>query len=252
MLASITSFYKPAIKFTGVQGSPRLSIESAQYAYNPQIKYNHPYITLRERFVNTVFKALPKNLFPLFTSAYNWVPLPFQDTGEESHGKGRGIGPDLTWKNFEQDKTGKFVYLYRGVGDMTKEQVAQSAHLSHAAAMGITKQAIYDQARQYWNSQAIDAYFICCRSSDHKVKRHFNYRPVLHTTRSKETAKWIGNQWCQNKGTGTIITYKIPKTWLLEKHFSQDEHRPITGNGLEKEIDFFYSLPTEFVHCVET
>jgi hypothetical protein len=68
----------------------------------------------------------------------------------------------------------------------------------------------------------------------------FGGNPVMHTSRSRKIALGCAEE------RGSLVTYKIPKTWLVE-----EEHRPFVGNIGEEEIDFFHSIPPEFVDTIE-
>lgn len=151
---------------------------------------------------------------------YDSTPLPFESIGEPEN---------LTWKDFDQDETGKFVYLYRGLDNTDKEYARETAHQSKAASSNEKTEEIF---KRYKTDKIIDI----ARLATERIQ---GSSPILHTTRDKKLAGRLAHD-------GVLITYKIPKGWIVDKN-----NRPITGNIGEKELDFFYQIPKEFLEEIK-
>ena len=135
----------------------------------------------------------------------------------------------ITWHDFDEDDTGEYVYLYRGLSGRTEGQ----EHLSGMASSGQSKDEILSAIGD-------DKLAIMKKSSD--ISGAWGSDPVLHTTRSKKLASGFsgGNE------NGAVISYKIPKQWIAEH-----KNDVALGHQEEKEIDVFYGLPEEFIDKIE-
>jgi len=135
----------------------------------------------------------------------------------------------ITWYDFDEDDTGDNIYVYRGLSGRTEGQ----EHLSARASDGQSEDDII-------SSLGADKFAIMKQSSE--ITGAFGADPVLHTTRSKDLA--IG--FSSNKENGAVITYMIPKKWITEH---KDD--VALAHQEEKEIDFFYGLPKNFIDKIE-
>jgi hypothetical protein len=162
---------------------------------------------------------------------YDTEPLPFSAVVESAR-------EHLTWKDFDQDQSGEYVYLYRGIGGMDIEEARESAHATDAARYKKTPEDVF----KYYGTTNIAE--ICAHATNNVhpagEKLHpWPGNPILHTSRRRYIANGFGRE-------GVLITYKIPKRWLI-----QASNYPIQGNQGEQELDFFMGIPVEFVDDIE-
>ena len=136
----------------------------------------------------------------------------------------------LSWENFDQDETGNYVYIYRGLENVTADLVKDTASKSNAAGSGELKENIF----QKFNTHDIK------EIAKHSTEFIQGSSPILHTTMNKKIAEGARGL------NGVVITYKIPKAWMLI-----EENQPVIGNEEEKELDFFYEIPQDFVFKIE-
>ncbi|MFA6254241.1 MAG: hypothetical protein WC640_03275 [Candidatus Paceibacterota bacterium] len=150
---------------------------------------------------------------------YNIEPLPFRGVNQAAEIK-------LTWTDFDQDESGQNVFLYRGLDNVDRQGVVgfagkpttipnkeDATKLTAEEKLGLAK----DATNFFGGGEG----------------------RVLHTTRNKNIAKGIAQK-------GVLVTYKIPKKWLVEEN-----NRPVMGNVGEAELDFVDGLPEEFVDNIE-
>lgn len=160
------------------------------------------------------------------TEKYNAEPLPF----EAVYGGSRTI----RWSDFDQDSTGEFVYLYRGLDNMDLNLVQGLANKSRSAADNETSEQIFAR----YGTRDIK------KIAESATDSFQGSSPVLHTTRNRAIAEGVGSN-------GVVVTFKVPKKWLMQQHSTSADGRPIFGNEGEQELDFFYQLPETFVDKVE-
>ena len=152
---------------------------------------------------------------------YNSEPLPFQSVNQEAQ--------HLTWTDFDNDESGDNVFLYRGLDGVDRNIIQGQEHKSKASSFNETLDEIY---ARFGTTDKLTISRLATESN-------MGLSPVLHTTRNKRLAEGLGAQ-------GVVITYKIPKAWLLE-----DSNKPILGNIGEQELDFLFEIPASFVSKIE-
>jgi len=153
-------------------------------------------------------------------SWYDNRPLPFPAIGDQP----------WTWADFDQDEEKQAVFLYRGLDEVDKKLVDETAYQSKAAALNFDSE-LAGREKVYENFGTADWLEIARRCSE----SFQGLSPILHTTLDRDLAESIAR-------TGTLVIFKIPKEWLLNP-----KNSPLVGNIGEKELDFFYQLPSKFV-----
>jgi hypothetical protein len=162
---------------------------------------------------------------------YETEPLPFPAVIED-------VREHLTWKDFDQDETGEYVFLYRGLDRVDADHMWDNAHQTFAATSKKSREEVFS----YYGTT--DIVRICELATlavvpDKNNSHPWPGNPVLHTTRNKILAEGLGSD-------GVLVTYKIPKKWLVNP-----KNYPVQGNMGEQELDFFMEIPQEFVHTID-
>ncbi|HSA05612.1 MAG TPA: hypothetical protein P5556_00375 [Candidatus Gastranaerophilales bacterium] len=135
----------------------------------------------------------------------------------------------LTIEDFNHSSDKKFVYLYRGLANVDKTEIKNKAHLSLLSSIGKGLKFLK-------NSLGLET------KDKLSLMRHFSgltqgYDPILHTSRSRRTALNFADK------NGTIITYKIPVSFI--------EKKAVSGHVAEQEIDFFFGIPKKYIYKIK-
>lgn len=160
--------------------------------------------------------------------------------------------PNYTLNDFPgfRETGGKYVYLFRGVMNVSPEQANRAPHLSHMASLyvhgedslikwhyGDTAEREDISYERSLGSQTMTGYAMRSLGASSKA-------PFLHTTLDLSVASNMIS------GNSAMIIYKVPAAWLT----AREENRPVVAlsSNSESEVTFFYGLPAEFVANVMT
>jgi hypothetical protein len=163
---------------------------------------------------------------------YNTEPLPFETL--EDNGITR-----YTWLDFDQDETGKNIFLYRGLKGCTEEEAQEIAHLSSIALQRKDKNIEGEDVSEIYGKN--DAKLVA-QETTHIIQSSSDAN--LHLTIRKNTAEGYGNN-------GVLVTFKIPKEWILKEAKKKEPCTICLGSESEQEIEFLFKLPEKFIFRIE-
>lgn len=187
-----------------------------------------PFVFLRERVQTGRDTDRAQSAFPDLSRKWPSIPE------NEPVGLVQVPGRTATLKDFNRtvDRNGRsFIFVYRGLKNVSPDAIKGAAHQSLAAANNIPKEEAYKR----YGASVEEAVLrnIAQRGAENDA--------TLHTTLNPEMARRAATI-----GNGTVVTYRIPVDWLTD-------NRPVVAQkgDVEEEVAFYYDLPAEFVHHVD-